>query len=100
MNENNVALFLAGITENRHALARLGEAAHVDIETTKLAQLSDIAEQYGGAGKLSGAGGGDCGLAFVEEEVNVEAMHKAWENAGIQLLKLRVYEELHSKKSE
>lgn len=100
MNENNVALFLAGITENRHALARLGEAAHVDIETTKLAQLSDIAEQYGGAGKLSGAGGGDCGLAFVEEEVNVEAMHKAWENAGIQLLKLRVYEELHSKKNE
>lgn len=91
MQENHVAVFLAGITENRYALAKLGEDAAVDIETEKLAQLSDIAEQYGGAGKLSGAGGGDCGLAFVEKEVNVRAMHKAWEDAGIQLLQIHVY---------
>lgn len=93
MEADNIALFLAGITDNRHALAKLGEAAQVNIETVKLAQLSDIAEQYGGAGKLSGAGGGDCGLAFVEQEVNVRAMHNAWEKAGIQLLEIDVHQD-------
>ena len=92
MEENDIALFLAGISENRLALARLGESADVPIETEKLAELSDIAEQFGGAGKLSGAGGGDCGLAFVEEEVNVPAMHKAWITANIEPLDIHIYQ--------
>ncbi|MFC2495742.1 MAG: phosphomevalonate kinase, partial [Scardovia wiggsiae] len=33
------------------------------IETDTLKELIDIAERYGLAGKVSGAGGGDCGIA-------------------------------------
>lgn len=92
MQTNDIAIFLAGISENRKALAKVGEAADVPIETEKLATLCDIAEQFGGAGKLSGAGGGDCGLAFVEEEVDVPAMHKAWISADIEPLDIHVYQ--------
>src|SRR5690625_1638999 len=92
MVENDIAIFLAGISDNRRVLARLGIDANVPIETGKLAKLSDIAEQFGGAGKLSGAGGGDCGLAFVEEEVNVPEMHKAWIKEKIEPLEIKVYQ--------
>ncbi len=91
MNQDDIALFLAGISDNRRALAKVGNEAKVPIETEKLATLSDIAEQFGGAGKLSGAGGGDCGLAFVEAEVNVPAMHKAWINETIEPLDIQIY---------
>lgn len=91
MNEDDIALFLAGVSENRRALAKVGNEAGVPIETEKLATLSDIAEQFGGAGKLSGAGGGDCGIAFVEAEVNVPAMHKAWINETIEPLDIQIY---------
>lgn len=91
MNNNDVAMFLSGISENRRTLAMVGVHAGVPIETEKLAKLSDIAEQFGGAGKLSGAGGGDCGLAFIEAEVNVKAMHQAWIEAEIEPLNLQIY---------
>lgn len=92
MQHEDVPMFLKGISENRQALAMVGVHADVPIETEKLAKLSDIAEQFGGAGKLSGAGGGDCGIAFVEKEVNVGAMHKAWLQEAIEILDIQVYQ--------
>lgn len=92
MQHEDVPMFLKGISENRRALAMVGVHADVPIETEKLAKLSDIAEQFGGAGKLSGAGGGDCGIAFVEKEVNVGAMHKAWLQEAIEILDIQVYQ--------
>lgn len=100
MEENDIAIFLAGISKNRRALASLGEDANVPIETKRLAKLSDIAEQFGGAGKLSGAGGGDCGLAFVEEEVNVPAMHKTWITESIEPLDIHIYQGCQSPEIE
>ena len=92
MQYDDVPMFLKGISENRRALAMVGVHADVPIETEKLAKLSDIAEQFGGAGKLSGAGGGDCGIAFVEKEVNVGAMHRAWLQEAIEILDIQVYQ--------
>src|SRR5699024_2197088 len=92
MKYDDVAMFLNGISENRQALAIVGVHAGVPIETEKLAKLSDIAERFGGAGKLSGAGGGDCGLAFIEAEVNVIEMHKAWIKEKIEPLEIKVYQ--------
>lgn len=91
MKHDDVAMFLNGISENRRTLAMVGLHAGVPVETEKLAKLSDIAEQFGGAGKLSGAGGGDCGLAFVEAEVNVKAMHKAWMEEEIKPLDIQIH---------
>lgn len=79
-------LFFEGINKNRHALATLGEIARVPIETEKLARLSDVAEQLNGAGKLSGAGGGDCGIAFLQSEVNCEQLYERWKKYHIQPL--------------
>lgn len=65
IKENDTSIFFKGITDNKKALAALGHVANVTIETEKLLQLSIEAERVGGAGKLSGAGGGDCGIAFI-----------------------------------
>src|SRR5699024_8355693 len=65
MKQGNREKFFLGIRQNREALALIGQHANVEIETEKLHNLSIEAEKYGGAGKLSGAGGGDCGIAFI-----------------------------------
>lgn len=79
---------LAGIASNRQALAELGKQAEADIETTGLKLLCDIAEQHGGAGKPSGAGGGDCGIAFFEGEGKTEQVAYDWAGVGIRPLML------------
>ncbi|WP_234447140.1 phosphomevalonate kinase [Virgibacillus salexigens] len=89
MKENDASLFLSGITENRHALAKVGRYANVDIETSLLSKLCDLAEAYGGAGKPSGAGGGDCGIAFMPSKQQADQLIKAWEEVGIKPLSLK-----------
>ncbi|MHC4598914.1 MAG: phosphomevalonate kinase [Planctomycetota bacterium] len=54
---------LRGVSRNGVLLRRLGEASGVEIETPDLRTLSAAAEAAGGAGKPSGAGGADVGLA-------------------------------------
>ena len=90
ISHDNVQLFMKGIKQNRHTLRRLGEKANVPIETETLAKLSEIAEQYDGAGKLSGAGGGDCGIAFLYREIKEEELLMRWKEASIQPLSLSI----------
>jgi len=88
MDEEDHSLLLQGIKQNRRALATVGKQANVAIETPLLTKLCDLAEEFGGAGKPSGAGGGDCGIAFMPSKEKAEALMKAWENAGIKPLDL------------
>lgn len=90
MEENNAELFFEGIKSNRIALARLGENANVKIETEKLHKLSLVTEELSGAGKLSGAGGGDCGLGFVPVTVGETTLKTKWEKSDIVPLTLAV----------
>jgi len=53
------------LKENHAILMRLGD--FVPIYTEKLQKAVEIVEQYGGAGKLSGAGGGDCAIALLPQ---------------------------------
>ena len=64
-------------------LRRLGEASGVPIETPELKKLSEIADDYSAAGKLSGAGGGDCGIAVCFDEVTANNVVSAWEDEGL-----------------
>lgn len=91
MKDENVELFLGGIRENRIALAKLGEAAGVEIETRKLYVLAIEAEKMNGAGKLSGAGGGDCGIVFIPKNTNPATLYEGWREKGISPLDLAVY---------
>lgn len=82
---------MEGVWLNRRALAELGRNAGANIETPALATLCDLAEQHGGVGKPSGAGGGDCGIAFLPSEEKVEQLKNAWEKAGIKPLDLTLH---------
>lgn len=85
--ENNATMMLEGIKSNRHALRTISSLANVEIETPVLAQLATIASNYG-SGKSSGAGGGDCGIAFVIAEEKCEQLKQAWKKANIIALDL------------
>lgn len=91
MEKDNHSLLLDGIKQNRRALAMVGEHANVAIETPLLTKLCDLAEAFGGAGKPSGAGGGDCGIAFMPSREKAQALLEAWSKAGIKPLDLQPY---------
>ncbi|HEX7057569.1 MAG TPA: phosphomevalonate kinase [Bacilli bacterium] len=88
--KSEVAPALAGIARNRAALKKLGDLAQAMIETPELTELCRLAEKYNGAGKPSGAGGGDCGIALIAGEANAERLRAAWRQAGITPLRLNV----------
>lgn len=85
---NRETLF-QGVQANRYALATVGEKAGVAIETPLLKTLCDLAEQYGGVGKPSGAGGGDCGIAFMPDKQKADQLQEAWQQVGIKLLTIQ-----------
>ncbi|MDM5190763.1 phosphomevalonate kinase [Bacillus sp. DX4.1] len=86
---NDESLAVSSLLENRKALLRLAEKAEIMIETTKLKDLCSIAERYG-SGKSSGAGGGDCGIALVKREDQIEKLFKAWLEKDINPLKVTI----------
>lgn len=93
MEEEDLSQLLSGVKENRLALAEIGRQADVLIETALLTTLGDMAEKFGGAGKPSGAGGGDCGIAFMPTKRQAEELFQAWEHAGIKPLAIKSHPE-------
>lgn len=91
IERNSISDLLEGIKENRRCLATVGEVAGVPVETALLAKLADLAEEFSGAGKLSGAGGGDCGIAFITSIEKANQLLKAWQNVGILPLDIQPY---------
>ena len=84
--EQNRERILELIRKNEDYLRELGERSGVFIETPELRKLSDTANSLGGAGKLSGAGGGDCGIAVCFDPEVSEKIKKKWEDEGIWVL--------------
>src|SRR5690625_4934420 len=80
--------FYKGIKDNHEALAEIGRLANVPIETSLLHKLKQIAEKYDSVGKLSGAGGGDCGIAFTTSLQNEKHIKSAWKATGIKPLQI------------
>lgn len=84
---NDSSAVLRGLTANHEALQRLGHAAQAPIETELLARLAALADYAGGAGKSSGSGAGDCGIALIAPCL-AEALRREWREAGIHPLEL------------
>lgn len=80
------------IRQARMLLAGLSTFTGTLIETPMLRELAEVAEAHGGAGKSSGAGGGDCGLAIVGPEVDRDKIAQAWREKGIVPLDLALDE--------
>ncbi|MNY07915.1 mevalonate kinase [compost metagenome] len=75
------------------ALARMREAVHVlqdasgvAIETPALRAFAGAAEAAGGAGKSSGAGGGDCGVALFAGREALDRAKAAWQASEVEPL--------------
>ncbi|HEY9898175.1 MAG TPA: phosphomevalonate kinase [Pantanalinema sp.] len=75
------ALFAA-----REAIRVLQEASGVSIETPALSAFAEASEAAGGAGKSSGAGGGDCGVALFAGSQGLVRARAAWERSGLEAL--------------
>src|SRR5690606_33934899 len=87
--EEDTNLSLQSLKMNRNALAQICEQSDAGIETLKLKQLIEIANKYG-VGKTSGAGGGDCGIAFIKNGQDSESLKEDWKEALIEPLDLQV----------
>lgn len=74
----------------RKSLAYLGEKTGLPIETPLLEKLVKVATAAGGAAKLSGAGGGDCGVALAFDEDTARDIEAGWKDAGIVPIRLEV----------
>jgi ERG8-type phosphomevalonate kinase len=76
----------------RRMLADLDGAVRLGIFTPVLTALCDVAEGVGGAAKPSGAGGGDCGIAFLEaaEASRVSRLRERWAAAGVLPLPIHI----------
>jgi len=82
----------AAVRAARSLLQRLGAARGIEIETGTLGVLCDVAEQHGAVAKPSGAGGGDCGIAFATPDADIAGILREWQQSGIHPLDLRVTE--------
>ena len=81
---------LQTLRKNEDYLRELGERTGVNIETPALRTLSEVANQAGGAGKLSGAGGGDCGIAVTFDSSISEKIKSGWKDAGLYVVDARM----------
>src|SRR5699024_2321926 len=90
MKNANYDQVCKGIEANRATLAQLGVDANVPVETPLLYKLHEGAVRLGGAGKLSGAGGGDCGIAFLPQSSSKEALFSIWEQSNIHPLQIQL----------
>jgi phosphomevalonate kinase len=82
---------IKSLGQNRKVLQTLSENAGISIETKELKTLCDIAERFG-SGKSSGAGGGDCGVAFLRNDSEREELFREWKRVDISPLDISVSE--------
>ncbi|GAA5086023.1 phosphomevalonate kinase [Nocardia iowensis] len=84
--------FLRQIRRFRDLLQTADGITRIGIFTPRMTTLCDTVEKVGGAAKPSGAGGGDCGIAFLDNTAHhqLETLRARWRAAGIRPLSIRV----------
>jgi len=87
---NDWDMFFIELQNNEEALARLGANSGVHIETPELRTLAHIAADCGAAGKLSGAGGGDCGIAVCFDSNVAKSIVEMWKVSGLYPLDVTI----------
>lgn len=78
------------IVTGRAAMHTLGDALGVSLETPDLTRLAEAARACGTAGKPSGAGGGDCGIAIAFDPAQADCVTTGWNRVGIRPLSLAI----------
>lgn len=88
--KNDGEAILSLTRKNEVYLRQLGNLSGIDIETPDLKRLCEIADQNGGAGKLSGAGGGDCGFALTLDPAVSRRIREEWIRNGLRPLAVKM----------
>lgn len=83
---NDVNLFKDMISLNRELLLNL----NASIETKELSALIEIVNKSG-VSKVSGAGGGDCGIGFVSKDFDINRIIEKLDENNIKYLDLDIY---------
>ena len=83
LSSQNTPKILELLTKNRYLLRDMNQFSYRKLETKELSLLADVAEEYNAAGKFSGAGAGDCGIAIVPEDGDKDAILRKWQQCGI-----------------
>lgn len=87
--DQDTGTVLSVIRRCRRLLQHLGQLRGTAIETDQLRTLCNVAEEAGAAAKPSGAGGGDCGIALIPGDHDVEGILEAWRADGVLPLDLK-----------
>lgn len=74
---------IASLRQARRLLEGMAEAAGIAYRTPALDRIADLAEAHGGAGKPSGAGGGDIAIALLPDPDARQAFLDACAAAGL-----------------
>lgn len=90
-HQGDLGIIKREIRYNRALLHQLASLSGVQIETPALQKLCEIAEQFGGAAKTSGAGGGDCGIVAIDHHADLHGLVQEWANQHIEHLPLTVH---------
>lgn len=74
------------ISEYRNWMLEFSSWADIEIETTQLTHLIESALSLGYQAKVSGAGGGDCGIV-IDDNIDFDRLALKWKERDIELLK-------------
>lgn len=80
--------FLAAVRTYQKLLIEQGRASGAEIFSPEHRQISQIVEKHGGVYKISGAGGGDFGLAFSNNPEIVQKLKTALQNSSFSIFDL------------
>jgi phosphomevalonate kinase len=93
VNDGDGMAFVAAIEEYGRCLQELGHAMGVDLVTSAHRQIGDLAAEMGLAYKVSGAGGGDVGIACGLDEDALRVFSDRASNSGFHVVPLNVDEQ-------
>jgi phosphomevalonate kinase len=85
--------FCVAVARSGTLLQMVGRDLDLPIVTPSLAALMDVAARLGIAAKPSGAGAGDCAIAFARSPAEAETLRAAWRDAGFLPLALAIEHE-------
>nr|AHX39394.1 hypothetical protein wt6.17c [Streptomyces sp. WT6] len=88
LHDSNPARLIDAVARAHTHLAELDAESGLGILTPELSVLCRTAYAAGGAAKVSGAGGGDCGIAVLPAATDPRALHEQWQSQGIIPLSL------------
>ena len=92
MEKNDDEKIIRDIEENRKLLRVLGEESKVELETKAHSLMAQIARSNNGAGKFSGAGGGDSSIAVCFSKESKKAIEENWKLNGFYPIETKISE--------